>query len=262
MCSVSDRDPVLEMGMEIFDRMRDARPSVFDKRSWAGRALAAAMRNREWKVRLFRFVDVFPVLPTGALVAEHVREYFLAEDAALPAVVKRILSGALSGIPDGVTASLLRRNIMKFATLFIAGESLGSALANLRGIWAEGRSVTVDILGEAAVSESEAERYLDRYLSLADRLTAELGRRRSPHAGRESRFPPMNISVKISSLSSRIASHHHEDSVRRVKERLRPVFRKVRDAGGFVNLDMETYGLKHITLDVFLDLLDEEEFRG
>ena len=36
MRSVSARDPVLEMGMEIFERMREERPSVFDKRSWAG----------------------------------------------------------------------------------------------------------------------------------------------------------------------------------------------------------------------------------
>ncbi len=262
MGSVSARDRVVEKGMEIFERVGEERPSVFDRKSWAGRAMEAAMRNPDWKVRLFRFVDVFPTLTTGALVTEHVREYFLAGDSTLPPVVKRILSGAVSGLPAGLTASLLRRNILRFADLFIAGESLEHAMENLRRIWSEGRGVTVDILGEAAVSESEAERYLDLYLSLADRLSGELAERPSGNPGREGRFPPMNISVKISSLSSRIGADHYEDSIRRVQERLRPVFRRVRDAKGFVNVDMEMYGWKNITLDVFTGLLDEEEFQG
>ncbi len=244
MDAVSPRDPVVEKGREIFDRIKGDRPSLFDRKQWEGRVMDAAMRDPDVKVRLFRFVDVFPSLATSSLVAEHVREYFLARDAALPPIVKRVLSGAVSLPAAGMTASLLRRNILRFSRHFIAGENLEDAMANLRRIWAEGRNVTVDLLGEAAVSEAEADRYQNLYLSLAGHL------------------PRPNISVKISSLYSRIAPVHHEDSVRRVKERLRPVFRKVRETDGFVNLDMETYAHKNITLDVFTGLLDEEEFRS
>jgi RHH-type proline utilization regulon transcriptional repressor/proline dehydrogenase/delta 1-pyrroline-5-carboxylate dehydrogenase len=262
MASGSTRDPVVEKGMEIFERMGGERPSVFDRKSLSGRIMEAAMKDPDRKVRLFRFVDVFPTLTTSDLVTEHIREYFLDESAALPSVVKRIFSGAVSVLPAGLTASLLHRNILGFAKHFIAGENLEHAMGNLRRIWEEGRTVTVDILGEAAVSESEADQYLALYLSLADRLSTELAGRNSRDPARESRFPPMNISVKISSLSSRIGADHYEDSVRRVKERLRPIFRRVREAKGFVNVDMEMYGWKDITLDVFTGLLDEEEFRG
>ena len=78
---------------------------------------------------------------------------------------------------------------------------------------------------------------------------------------REKTFPRLNVSVKVSSLYSRIGPVNYEDSVATVKERLRPIFRAAREAGGFVNLDMETYSLKNITLDVFTELMDEEEFR-
>lgn len=244
MDPVSACDPVVEKGKEIFARIRGERPSLFDRKHWEGRVMEAAMRDVDVKVRLFRFVDVFPSLTTSALVAEHVRAYFLAGDAALPPVVKRILTGAVSFPAAAVTASLLRRNILRISRQFIAGENRDEAMGNLRRIAEEGRNVTVDILGEAAVSEAEAKRYQELYLSLAGSL------------------PRPNISVKISSLYSRIAPVHHEESVRRVKERLRPVFRKVREAGGFVNLDMETYAHKNITLDVFAGLLEEEEFRG
>ena len=36
---------------------------------------------------------------------------------------------------------------------------------------------------------------------------------------------------------------------------------KVREAGGFVTLDMEMYALKRITLDVFTETLDAPEFQ-
>lgn len=82
-----------------------------------------------------------------------------------------------------------------------------------------------------------------------------------PHdPGRESIFPWLNVSVKISSLFSRIGAVNYAESVTRVKERLRPIFHRAREAGGFVNLDMEMYSVKNITLDVFTELLDEAEF--
>jgi RHH-type proline utilization regulon transcriptional repressor/proline dehydrogenase/delta 1-pyrroline-5-carboxylate dehydrogenase len=84
MASGSTRDPVVEKGMEIFERMGGERPSVFDRKSLSGRIMEAAMKDPDRKVRLFRFVDVFPTLTTSDLVTEHIREYFLDESAALP----------------------------------------------------------------------------------------------------------------------------------------------------------------------------------
>jgi len=67
--------------------------------------------------------------------------------------------------------------------------------------------------------------------------------------------------VKISSLYSRIGPANHEDSVREVRRKLLPILAKAREAGGFVNLDMETYSLKEITLDVLAETLDDPAFR-
>jgi RHH-type proline utilization regulon transcriptional repressor/proline dehydrogenase/delta 1-pyrroline-5-carboxylate dehydrogenase len=112
-----------------------------------------------------------------------------------------------------------------------------------------GKTFSVDLLGEAVVSESEAETYRDLYLLLAETLSREMS-------------DWVNLSVKISSLYSRIGPVHHEDSVREVRRRLLSILAKVREAGGFVNLDMEMYSLKEITLDVFTQVLDDPEFHG
>lgn len=255
-------DSVMDIGMEIFRRMEGAAPSLFDRQRWSGQLLDAAMRDPELKVRLFRFVDVFPTLATSDLVARHVREYFLSGDSPVPLFLKPLLSGSVAGPAAGVTASLLRKNIHEFARNFIAGDSPEDALPALRKIRDRGRTVTLDILGEAAVSEAEAEGYRDRYLSLVETLAGEMAGWAPSDPAREAGFPRLNVSVKISSLYSRIGPVRHEDSIACVQERLRPIFRTVREAGGFVNLDMEMHALKNITLDVFTGLLEEEEFRG
>jgi RHH-type proline utilization regulon transcriptional repressor/proline dehydrogenase/delta 1-pyrroline-5-carboxylate dehydrogenase len=174
--------------------------------------------------------------------------------------MKILLAGAASGPAGGIAASRLRRNINVFARTFIAGETPREGMKALKRVLSEGRAFTVDILGQAAVSEKEAHGYLGRYLDLIETLSSEAAGWWSADPERERFFPRLNISVKLSSLYSRIGSMNYEDSVKGVKERLRPVLRAARRAEGFVNLDMEMYDLKNITIDVFTELLEEPEF--
>jgi RHH-type proline utilization regulon transcriptional repressor/proline dehydrogenase/delta 1-pyrroline-5-carboxylate dehydrogenase len=259
---VTRHDAVQAMGEEIFRMMEAGPPALFDRRRWAGMLMNAAMADPELKVRLFRFVDVLPTLTSTESVARHLREYFLGPGAAIPPLITKLLRGIDSPLLAGITAELVKKNIVAFSRTFIAGETPAAALGRLRDLRREGSAFTVDILGEAALSEKEAQHYLDLYLGLAETLAREMPGWPPPDPQRERLFPPLNISVKVSSLYSRIGPVNFDDSLAHLKERLRPVFRKVREAGGFVNLDMEMYSLKNITLAVFMALLDEEEFHG
>ncbi|HEY6839036.1 MAG TPA: bifunctional proline dehydrogenase/L-glutamate gamma-semialdehyde dehydrogenase, partial [Geobacteraceae bacterium] len=189
-------------------------------------------------------------------VMAHIDEYFrdLPAEATLP--LRALFAGG-KGVSGALAARLLTRNIVAIARTFIAGESPEEARKPLQALIGEGRSVTFDILGETALSEKEAQGYAGQYLALTDFLAAEL-----KALPRRQRFPGINLSVKISSLYSRLDPMNYDDSVLQVKERLRPIFRRVKEVGGFVNLDMEMASQKNITLDVFTSLLDEEEFRS
>ena len=262
MAMDADQEKILKKGLEIFRLMEVDPPVIFDKRRWAGELIDLVMQDPDLKVRLFRFVDVFPTLSTADMVAQHLKEYFPDHEARLPLLMKALLAGASSGPVSGISAVLLRRNIRFLSRIFIAGESPRDALKALKKIWDAGRTFSVDILGEAALSEKEALSYLDLYLSLIDLLAETLPSWPSPAPDREQAFPRLNVSVKASSLYSRIGPLNYEDSVDELKGRLRTVFRKARDAGGFVNVDMEMYSLRNITLDAFTELLGEKEFGG
>jgi RHH-type proline utilization regulon transcriptional repressor/proline dehydrogenase/delta 1-pyrroline-5-carboxylate dehydrogenase len=272
----SAQDAVKAKGLEIFRLMGTERPALFDRGWWAGRTMEIVMRDPALKVPLFRFVDVLPALTDGGRIARHAKEYFSAGKSPLPRFVDALLSAAASGpgtIPGSsqrpasgpaaaLAAIVVKRGVARFSKTFIAGETPEKALKPLRRLLEEGKTFTVDILGEAVVSETEADTYRDLYLRLADTLAREITGRSSPDPRAEQAFPRLNISVKISSLYSRIGPVNHGDSVKEVRRRLRPILAKVREAGGFVNLDMEMHSLKDITLDVFMETLDTPEFHG
>jgi RHH-type proline utilization regulon transcriptional repressor/proline dehydrogenase/delta 1-pyrroline-5-carboxylate dehydrogenase len=254
------QDLVMAKGLEIFRLMEREQPAAFDKRRWGGMLMNAAMADPDLKVRLFRFVDVLPTLTSTELIISHIREYFLDTGSPLPPLMARLLRGIDSPLTSAITARLVKKNIVAFSRIFIAGETPEEALIELGKLWKEGCAVTCDILGETALSEKEAEHYLDLYLALISILAGKMAGRPPHDPAREGIFPSLNISVKISSLFSRIGPVNYAESVTRVMQRLRPIFRKAREAGGFVNLDMEMRSLKNITLDVFMELLGEEEF--
>ncbi|MGA8753352.1 proline dehydrogenase family protein [Candidatus Deferrimicrobium sp.] len=255
-------DPVVEKGLEIFRLMEAEPPAVFNKKFWAGKLMEAAMEHPELKVALFRFIDVLPTLTTTRQLSQHIKEYFLSGESQFTGVAKTLLSGAATGFTAGIAASLIRQNIMGFSKNFIVGENPKDAVKTLRRIWKEGKTFTVDLLGEVAVSEVEADKYRDLYISVVDALAKEMSSWPARDPELEKHFPRLNISVKISSLYSRIGPMNHEDSIEQLKGRVRPIFRKIRETGGHVLIDMEMSSLKEITIGVFEELLDEDEFKG
>lgn len=258
----ADQEQIVKKGLAIFSLLETEPPFIFDKRQWIGELMNMAMSDPGLKVQMFRFIDVFPTLTTAQLVAQHLQEYFLAHATRLPLGLRTLLTGASSPVAAGATAALLRRNVASVARNFIAGESPADALKALKQIRDSGRAFSVDILGETALSEKEARECLERYLALIAFLESNFPEAPPAASGGDRTFPPLNVSVKISSLYSRIGPLNYEDSVEQTKGRLRNIFRRARQAKVFVNLDMEMYSLKNITLDVFTEIMDEAEFQG
>ena len=62
-------------------------------------------------------------------------------------------------------------------------------------------------------------------------------------------------------MDSQMSARVFDYSIGRAKERLRPILRRAMEVGAFVNLDMEHYSLKGLTLTLYRSLLEEPEFR-
>ncbi|MEA2063422.1 MAG: bifunctional proline dehydrogenase/L-glutamate gamma-semialdehyde dehydrogenase, partial [Gemmatimonadota bacterium] len=178
--------------------------------------------------------------------------------------------GEKAFIPTSIAAKMIAKGIGKNITImgkqFIAGEDPERALPVLEKLRSNGMAFTVDLLGEAVVSEKEAEDYLDRYLEL---IAAMVKARESwpavgePHAELDwGCSPRINVSIKPSAMYSQMNARSFEYSVDAAKDRLRPIFKKAMDTGSFVLLDMEHHALKDITLAIYKSIMEEPLFRG
>jgi RHH-type proline utilization regulon transcriptional repressor/proline dehydrogenase/delta 1-pyrroline-5-carboxylate dehydrogenase len=258
---------IRETGYRLYDLMEEESGSIFSKRYWVGKLFEWCMHNEAFKVQMFRFIDVFPCLKDTDSVISHIQQYF--SDPALnfsSAVNWGIKYVAPSWMTSRIISRGIARNIGRVARQFIAGSSPEDGLPVLEKLRSRGMAFSIDLLGEAVVSENEAQVYLERYIQLFDFLNSAQ-RKWRPLGGvlgslDWGRSPMVNVSFKPSAMYSQINACAFEHSIEKSKERFRPVLRKAMQAGAFVCLDMESHGIKDLTLGLYRSLMEEPEFRN
>ena len=109
---------------------------------------------------------------------------------------------------------------------FIAGSTPDEALETVLKLRRQRIAFTADLLGEAVISEAEADLYAQTCLDLLRGLAAPLAREPEiPQIDRddEGPIPRANLSLKLTSLTPRFDALHAETTTERVLHRLRPI---------------------------------------
>src|SRR5581483_123824 len=259
---VSQQREIEARGLEIFTRMKGETPGLFSQKNIAGRLMDWSMRNEELKVQLFRFVDVLPTLNTSQEIARHAYEYLGSGAGGLPAFVRWGVK--MSPKIPWLASFAAHQSVAQMARTFILAPNGAEAVPALRKMREEPLAFTVDILGETAVSEVEADQYQARYLELIESLARETrGWPRVEQIDCDDRgdIPRVNISVKISALNPQIHPTDPDGAIERISDRLRPLLLAAKERGVFINFDMESTALKDLTFDLFKRLLDEPELK-
>jgi RHH-type proline utilization regulon transcriptional repressor/proline dehydrogenase/delta 1-pyrroline-5-carboxylate dehydrogenase len=256
----------VEIGREIFDRLPRRQPTILQRQWWDDRIMDWAMRDESVKVQMFRFVDVLPMLTTSDDVVRHLHEYFDEVRQALPSAIRLGMAVARPGTVLGRALALAaRRNAASQARRFIAAVNATEVLAAARRERRLNRAFTLDVLGEAVTSDAEADAYLAAYASLIESTAPTVNAWPEvplvDRAGLES-IPRVNVSIKLSALDSHFDPIDPEGARRRVGERLRTLLRVAHFHSAFVHVDMESYAVKDLTLEVFKSVMLEDEFRG
>jgi RHH-type transcriptional regulator, proline utilization regulon repressor / proline dehydrogenase / delta 1-pyrroline-5-carboxylate dehydrogenase len=248
---------VRQTGERIFKSLDEDSSSLFSKDTWYRKIMDWSMKNEHFKVQMFRFVDVLPYLNSGSEVAKHLKEYFADAGDELPSVFSFGLG--IGSLAPGLLAAGVKKNVTSMAKMFITGESPQDALPVLKKARKNKITFTVDLLGEATLSEKEAQDYLSRYLEMIQWLARDAGTWETvPQIDEDENGPIPKVNV---SVYSQIDESAWEQSLAIVKDRVRQVFRTAQAAGVFINLDMEQYAHKDFLLQVFEELIMEDEFR-
>ena len=250
-----------EIGSELLKMAREHKTGVFSAKFWNDQLMDWSMKDPAFKVQLFRFIDVFPMLNTPALVHDYLTDYLSQPGVTLPPGMDLGLKAG--GLAKGIMAKTISNRITAMAQNFMAGVDAASALPTLKKQWSDGVAFSVDLLGEACVCDEVALSYQKRYLELVETLPGVVAQwpanplLENDHLGP---IPRTNVSIKISSLCARTDPIDFEGSLQALAETLRPILEKAAENNVLVNFDMEQYSLKDLTLSLFERCCEEVDF--
>jgi proline dehydrogenase len=122
----------------------------------------------------------------------------------------------------------------KFASRFVAGETLDEALTAVRALNAKGITASLDLLGESVTNEREARGTANEYLGILDRI-------------RQQKLDA-NVSVKLTAMGMDIS----EELCVSI---MHDVLGRAQAYETFVRLDMEASSYTEKTLELFYDRL-------
>jgi RHH-type proline utilization regulon transcriptional repressor/proline dehydrogenase/delta 1-pyrroline-5-carboxylate dehydrogenase len=262
-----ERD-VRRIGEEIFQRAAASSPAPLSQEYWQSSAMQWLTRHESLRLRLFRFIEVLPALRSSAAVARHMQDYLVLDEddvESLPPLASFVLAFRRA---DSLHARIAARTAQWAGAIaarrFICGGTPNEAIAAVRRMRRDGMAFTLDVLGETVIADRVARDLQELYIRLIEELGAS-----APHWPASDllddapwgRIPRVNVSVKLSGIVSSFDPIDPPGAADRVLERLRPLLRAARRHDVFVNVDMEYYAVKDLTLDIFKRVLSEPEFR-
>jgi RHH-type proline utilization regulon transcriptional repressor/proline dehydrogenase/delta 1-pyrroline-5-carboxylate dehydrogenase len=250
---------IREKGGELWNRIRGQTPGIFNRGFWQGKMLDWAMSDPSFKIDLFRFVDVLPTLKNSEQISSHLKQYLLKSGRELPLILGTAVKLASGGFASGIAASAIRKNVTEMAERFIIGTNADEALPVLRDLHQHGFAFTVDLLGEATLSDAEAAVYQQKYLDLIDRLSDATAA--WPADAIIDKNPRTNVSLKLSAMEEHLDAVDPIGSVDRLLPRVLPLFLRAREKNVFINVDMEQFALNGITYDLFERIALHDQLR-
>jgi proline dehydrogenase len=225
------------------------------------KAMELASQDMELRAALFRFVDVTPACRSLDDLARHLTGYLDEVDTRPPPIEAAMkMSGTKAG--RAALGAAAAAGVRRMAHRFIVGETPRDALRSIRHLWEQGAAVSVDLLGEATVTEPEADRYAARCLDALETLSEAAPRwpeRPVLEADSLGPLPRVNLSAKVSALTPLLRPEAPEVGRDDAARRMRPLLQRAKELGAHLHIDMESVDTLEATMELVFELLDEPE---
>ncbi len=254
-----------ELGRGLFERAHRAEPRFWQRAWWEQVLLDYVSADPKLQTELFRFVEALPHMQGSADIASHLKQYLDPRKVNLPLPLRfATLFDNPHSLFGRTVGGCTRWGSFMMATSFITGTNTQEAIGNAVRLRSRKMAFTLDVLGEATISESQADHAADVYMELIEslgRAARDWKYIEQIDAGRDGPMPMANISIKLSALDPVFNPVDPERVYASVTSRLCPLLDRARELGVFVNIDMEAYRYRDMTLDLFKRLMFEPKYR-
>ncbi|MDJ0902426.1 MAG: L-glutamate gamma-semialdehyde dehydrogenase [Xenococcus sp. MO_188.B8] len=232
---------------------------------WDDKVLDWAMSNPGLRVQLFRLIDTIPALQSKTEIARHLQQYMSDESVELPSTLKGILNFTdANSFPAQTAAATMTKAVESLAYKYISGETIAEVIKAIEKARKDGIAFTIDLLGEAVITEKEANSYLEKYLELIEQLSVKVKswkRQEGIDLVDSETLPQVQVSVKLTAFYSQFDPLDPQGSKEKVRDRIKVLLAKAQELGAAVHFDMEQYQYKDLTLAILKELLLEPEYR-
>jgi RHH-type transcriptional regulator, proline utilization regulon repressor / proline dehydrogenase / delta 1-pyrroline-5-carboxylate dehydrogenase len=192
---------------------------------------------------LFVNAATWGLMITGKLVATN------SEKGLSSAITRLIAKGGEPLIRKGVDMAM-----RLMGEQFVTGESINEALLNSRSREARGFRYSYDMLGEAATTESDAQRYYSAYVEAIHAIGESSGGRGI--------YEGPGISIKLSALHPRYSRSQQERTMKELLPRVRSLAILARRYDIGLNIDAEEADRLELSLDLLEALCLDSELAG
>ncbi len=257
---------IRRIGEEIFERAEAAAAPIFSREYGQAAGIRWLGLDEDLKLRLFRFIEVLPSLRRSAAIASHFQDYLAREDGhpPLPGLLQFLLSyRRCDSMFASLVAKIVRYGATQGARQFICGTTPSEASAAVLRLRRRQMAFSLDVLGETVIADRVARDLQQLYIKLIEEVGREAaGWPASPvlDLAPWGPIPRVNLSIKLTGLVAKFDPIDVGGTCTAVLDRLRPILRAARRCGAFVNVDMEHYAVKDLTLEIYRRVLSEAEF--
>ena len=168
------------------------------------------------------------------------------------------LSNALTRSFSRLSAPIMRMAIIKSMQIlgkqFVTGVTMQEALQNIKPRYEKGFTFSFDMLGEAAMTEADAQRYFNDYLHAIEEVGKDA-------AGRTI-YNGNSVSVKLSAIHPKYSRSKYDRTINELYPRLKELFLLAKKYNISINIDAEEASRLELSLDLVEKLLDEPELQG
>lgn len=197
-------------------------------------------RHRGHSDSLFVNASTWGLMLTGRLVKLKDSQSANAIDA-----LKRLV--ARSGEP--LIRQAIRQAVKLLGEQFVLGRTIEDAIARAKSYEQKGYRISYDMLGEAARSEADAERYFQRYVAAIECVGLAVGPLHAVNV--EAIVPRPSISVKLSALHPRYEAGQDERLLKELLPRLNALVHHAMARGLGITVDAEEQDRLEPTLRMF-----------
>ncbi len=164
------------------------------------------------------------------------------------------LRGAVRRLGEPVIRTAVTRAMREMGRQFVLGQTIDAALDRAKGQEAKGYTYSYDMLGEAAMTARDADRYADEYRKAIAAIAGACTH------GSVARNP--GISIKLSALHPRYEVAQEDRVMAELVPVVRDLARRARAANMGLNIDVEEQDRLALSLQVIEAVLPDPDLAG